>query len=113
MFPSDKDFVQAAIDAGDVVWQRGLLRRIGLCHGVSGNTYVFIALHRLTLEERHKHRARAFAGFIHDHAHEYISSGAMHGGDHPESLFEGLAGTACLYFDMSQMENARFPGFEL
>ncbi|KAH0986706.1 hypothetical protein GBA52_013883 [Prunus armeniaca] len=40
----DKEFLQAAIDAGEVVWNRGLLKRVGICHGISGNTYVFLSL---------------------------------------------------------------------
>ncbi|KAF8391375.1 hypothetical protein HHK36_023679 [Tetracentron sinense] len=28
----DKEFLQAAVDAGEVVWNRGLLKRVGLCH---------------------------------------------------------------------------------
>ncbi|XP_052206409.1 lanC-like protein GCR2 isoform X2 [Diospyros lotus] len=44
----DEEFVKAAIDAGKVVWERGLLKRVGICHGISGNSYVFLALYRLT-----------------------------------------------------------------
>ncbi|MBA0633507.1 hypothetical protein Godav_025993, partial [Gossypium davidsonii] len=28
----DKEFLQAALDAGEVVWKRGLLKRVGICH---------------------------------------------------------------------------------
>lgn len=41
----DKEFLQAAMEAGEVVWNRGLLKRVGICHGISGNTYVFLSLY--------------------------------------------------------------------
>lgn len=32
-----------------MVWQRGLLKKgIGLCHGIPGNGYAFLAAHRAT-----------------------------------------------------------------
>jgi lantibiotic modifying enzyme len=53
-----KDYFDLAISAGDVVWQRGLLRKSdGLCHGTAGNGYVFLYLYRLTNEIRWLHRA--------------------------------------------------------
>lgn len=113
VFPLDAEFKKAAVEAGEVVWRRGLLRKVGLCHGVSGNTYTFLALHRLTGYGRQLHRANCFAHFLHEHGLNMISSGQMNGGDHPFSLFEGLAGTACLWLDMFKPEFARFPGYEL
>ncbi|KAL3699372.1 hypothetical protein R1sor_017394 [Riccia sorocarpa] len=113
VFPEEEQFRTAALEAGEVVWERGLLRRLGLCHGISGNAYVFLALYRLSGQKKHLHRAKMFAGFLHDRAFSLIATGEMHGGDHPHSLFEGLAGTACLWLDVAQPNNSRFPGFEL
>ncbi|KAK3199053.1 hypothetical protein Dsin_022468 [Dipteronia sinensis] len=42
---SDEEFLQAAVDAGEVVCKKGLLKRVGICHCISGNTYVFLALY--------------------------------------------------------------------
>ncbi|KAH7512510.1 hypothetical protein FEM48_Zijuj12G0098300 [Ziziphus jujuba var. spinosa] len=109
----DKDFLQAAKDAGEVVWRRGLLKRVGICHGISGNTYVFLALYRLTGNEEYLYRAKAFACFLHDRAQILISEGRMHGGDRPYSLFEGVGGMAYLFLDMIEPSKARFPGYEL
>jgi hypothetical protein len=95
------------------VWTRGLLRRVGICHGVSGNAYAFLALYRLTGDIGFLDKANAFAKFLLEHGRKLISTGEMHGGDHPYSLFEGLAGTACLFLDMAQPETAAFPGFEI
>eukprot|EP00252_Welwitschia_mirabilis_P016049 TRINITY_DN35506_c0_g1_i1.p1 TRINITY_DN35506_c0_g1~~TRINITY_DN35506_c0_g1_i1.p1 ORF type:complete len:444 (+),score=78.98 TRINITY_DN35506_c0_g1_i1:175-1506(+) len=113
VFPEDTDFREAAIDAGEVVWKRGLLSRVGICHGISGNAYVFLALYRLTGNAVYLYRAKAFAAFLLDQAFSHIQSGKMHGGDHPYSLFEGLAGTAYMWFDMVKPLEARFPAYEL
>ena len=112
-FPQETDFRDAAIAAADVVWERGLLRRLGLCHGISGNTYVFLSLYRIVGGKEHLFRARQFAGWLHKHAKRLLSTGEMHGGDHRHSLFEGLAGTACLWIDVARPENSRFPGYEI
>lgn len=109
----DKRFLQAAIDAAEVVWNRGLLKRVGICHGVSGNTYVFLALYRLTGNVEFLYRAKAFSCFLLDRAYKLISKGEMHGGDSPYSLFEGIGGMAYLFLDMVEPTNARFPAYEL
>ncbi|KAF2285997.1 hypothetical protein GH714_009579 [Hevea brasiliensis] len=109
----DHEFLQAALDAGEVVWNRGLLKRVGMCHGISGNTYVFLSLYRLTGNVEYLYRARAFACFLHDRAQKLISEGKMHGGDRPYSLFEGVGGMAYLFFDMIEPSEARFPAYEL
>ncbi|GLJ46943.1 hypothetical protein SUGI_0990570 [Cryptomeria japonica] len=113
VFPEDPDFHQAAIEAGELVWKKGLIRKLGLCHGISGNTYTFLALYRLTKDKLYLHRAKAFAGFLYSNGRSLIESGQMNGGDQPYSLFEGLGGTANLWFDMVKPDEARFPGFEL
>lgn len=109
----DKELLQAAVDAAEVVWNRGLLKRVGICHGTSGNTYVFLALYRLTGNAEYLYRAKAFASFLHDRARRLIAEGFMHGGDRPYSLFEGLGGMAYLFLDMNEPAEARFPAYEL
>uniref|UniRef100_A0A2C9W6I8 LanC-like protein GCR2 n=1 Tax=Manihot esculenta TaxID=3983 RepID=A0A2C9W6I8_MANES len=109
----DQEFLQAAMDAAEVVWNRGLLKRVGICHGISGNTYVFLSLYRLTGNVQYLYRAKAFACFLHEKAQKLISEGKMHGGDRPCSLFEGVGGMAYLFFDMIDPSEARFPAYEL
>lgn len=46
----DPDFATAAVEAAEVVWQRGLLTKLGLCHGVAGNAYAFLAVRRIALQ---------------------------------------------------------------
>ncbi|EPS72952.1 hypothetical protein M569_01803, partial [Genlisea aurea] len=97
-----------------VVWTRGLLRRIGICHGISGNAYAFLAMYRATRRPEHLHRAAAFSCFLRDRAERLVAEGAMHGGDAPYSLFEGIGGMAHLFLDMAgDVLEAKFPGYEL
>ncbi|CAH8255465.1 unnamed protein product [Arabidopsis lyrata] len=108
-----KEFVEAAMEAGEVVWNRGLLKRVGICHGISGNTYVFLSLYRLTGKAEYLYRAKAFASFLLDKSEKLISEGKMHGGDRPFSLFEGIGGMAYMFLDMNDPTQALFPGYEL
>ncbi|KAI3466131.1 hypothetical protein Pfo_022794 [Paulownia fortunei] len=108
-----EELLQAAIDAGEVVWNRGLLKRVGICHGISGNAYVFLLLYQLTGKSEFLYRAKAFACFLHDRAQTLISEGIMHGGDRPYSLFEGIGGMAYLFLEMTEPSQARFPAYEL
>jgi hypothetical protein len=45
----DQAYLSAAERAGELVWQRGLLKKgPGLCHGVSGNAYALARLYKTT-----------------------------------------------------------------
>ncbi|OMP07868.1 Lanthionine synthetase C-like protein [Corchorus olitorius] len=109
----DVKFLEAAAEAAQVVWERGLLKRVGICHGISGNAYVFLSLYRKTGNVAFLHRAKAFACFLLDRAHKLISKEEMHGGDNPYSMFEGIGGMAYLFLDMIEPLGARFPAYEL
>ncbi|XP_010542278.1 PREDICTED: lanC-like protein GCR2 [Tarenaya hassleriana] len=108
-----EEFLEAAVEAGEVVWNRGLLKRVGICHGISGNAFVFLSLYRVTGKAEYLYRAKAFAAFLLDRSEKLISEGNMHGGDRPFSIFEGIGGMAYLFFDMNDPSGARFPGFQL
>ncbi|XP_044958936.1 lanC-like protein GCL2 isoform X2 [Hordeum vulgare subsp. vulgare] len=109
----DDHFKQSAAEAAEVVWNRGLLKRVGICHGISGNAYVFLSLYRLTGNVEYLYRAKAFACFLLENADRLIAEEAMHGGDRPFSLFEGKAGMAYLLLDMVNPSESRFPAYEL
>ncbi|KAL6641257.1 hypothetical protein ACP70R_019438 [Stipagrostis hirtigluma subsp. patula] len=109
----DDHFKQSAAEAAEVVWNRGLLKRVGICHGISGNTYVFLSLYRLTGNIEYLYRAKAFACFLLEKADQLIAEGTMHGGDRPFSLFEGKAGMAYLLLDMVDPSGSGFPAYEL
>lgn len=113
VFSSDREFRDAAIEAGEVVWKNGLVKKVGLADGVAGNAYAFLSLYRLTRERIYEERAKAFAGFLYNNAIKLATVGHAPGTDHAYSLFQGLAGTACLWFDLMVPENSTFPGYEL
>lgn len=46
---NDQKYLKLALDAGEVVWQRGLLKKgYSICHGVAGNAYCFLDLYQTT-----------------------------------------------------------------
>ncbi|XP_066517947.1 glutathione S-transferase LANCL1 [Hoplias malabaricus] len=102
-------YLQDALRCGEVVWQRGLLKKgYGLCHGAAGNAYCFLSLYKLTQDPRHLYRACTFA--------DWCMNYGKHGcrtPDTPFSLFEGMAGTIYFLSDMLQPMAAKFPAFEV
>ncbi|KAG2717294.1 hypothetical protein I3760_03G168300 [Carya illinoinensis] len=109
----DEEFLKAAADAAELVWNRGLLKRVGICHGISGNAYVFLSLYQLTGNLEFLYRAKAFSCFLLDRAYKLIAEGEMHGGDNPYSLFEGTGGMAYLFLDLIDPSQAKFPAYDL
>ncbi len=119
-----KRYLEAAVKCGEVVWQRGLLKKgCGLCHGVSGNAYTFLQLYKLTGKDLYLYRATKFAHWCLHPDHCYSQP------DHPYSLFEGnvnscllhvlinlligLAGTTYFYCDLLAPGTSSFPALEL
>lgn len=99
-------YYDACIKAGEVVWRKGLLRKgPGLCHGVAGNGYVFLLLHRLTGDKKYLYRAKAFADFM--NTDEFNRDARLP--DNPQSLYEGTAGTVCYLADLLVPDIAEFP----
>ncbi|KAL5982274.1 hypothetical protein ACLOJK_016345 [Asimina triloba] len=113
VFATDREIRDAAIEAGEVVWRRGLVGKVGLSDGICGNAYTFLSLYRLTGDKLDEERATAFASYLYHNARNLVSSGHMRGDDNACSLFQGLAGAACLWFDLLTPRNSSFPGFEL
>lgn len=113
MFSSDREFRGAAIEAGEVVWKSGLIENPGLADGASGNAYAFLSLYRLTGESIYEERAKAFASFLYHNAGKLTKDETSQGADHTYSLFQGFAGTACLWFDLLVPQNSKFPGYEI
>jgi len=106
---NDEKYLQHAVDCGEVIWRRGILRKgYGLCHGVAGNAYAFLTLRRLTKDPKYTYRASMFGKWMFDYG--------KHGcrvADRPQSLFEGMAGTMHFLNDMRDLDAARFPAFDL
>ena len=109
---AEPKYLQAALDAGEVVWQRGLLKKgVGLCHGIAGNGYVFLALYGTTKEEAQLKRAYHFAHFcLTEHRQRLFDQP-----DKPYSLYNGQAGFVCYGVDTEQVKKvpSSFPGYEL
>lgn len=102
----DKKYLDSCLKCGDLVWQRGLLRKgAGICHGVAGNGYVHLLLFRLTGDHKHLYRAMKFAEFL--ESETFRKEARIP--DRPMSLYEGLAGTTCYLIDLLQPEKAEFP----
>ena len=122
---SEKSYLRRAeMICNNVIYPRGLLRKgVGLCHGISGNAYSFLAVYRgrlleqdgdgsvgqtsLAENERFLQMARNFASFAIDNFDALAPIP-----DRPYSLFEGMAGLVALLLDLQDPENAMFPCFE-
>ncbi|XVF15243.1 hypothetical protein REPUB_Repub09cG0134000 [Reevesia pubescens] len=50
VYPCDREFRDAAIEAGEVVWKNGLVKKVGLANGIAGNAYAFFPF--IALQER-------------------------------------------------------------
>lgn len=106
----DPNYLQLALKAGDVIWQRGLVRKgYSLCHGVSGNAYCFLELFQTTQDVKHLYRAARFAEWCVAYTKEHEE----YTPDRPMSLFEGIAGPMYLLLDIQNPMEAKFPGYTL
>uniref|UniRef100_A0A673LUM7 LanC-like protein 2 n=1 Tax=Sinocyclocheilus rhinocerous TaxID=307959 RepID=A0A673LUM7_9TELE len=105
----DEKYLRDAAECGEVIWQRGLLRKgYGLCHGTAGNGYALLSLYHATQDKKYLYRACKFAEWCLDYG--------THGcriPDRPYSLFEGMAGAIHYLSDVIQPEGSCFPAFEL
>jgi len=101
--------------ARKVIFSRGLVRKgVGLCHGISGNAYAFLALYRErkrrndnALSDKWLKSAKHFANFAIGKFHQLENIP-----DHSYSLYEGSGGLASLLLDLLDPENSRFPCYE-
>lgn len=117
VFPQQRQqYLQQAktlCDAGLV--PRGLLRKgLGLCHGIAGNAYCFLAVYRAsdvlpTVKGDVLQKAHAFARFGLTHL-----SDLEHRPDNPYSLYEGMAGFVSLLIDLQErnLDKSFFPCYE-
>lgn len=106
----DEVYLTSAQNASDTIWERGLLQKgYGLCHGVSGNGYGFLAMHKLTKDPKYLYRALSFGLWCCDYKHR----NGVRTPDRPFSMFEGIAGTAYFLSDLLQHDKAKFPAFEI
>eukprot|EP01069_Polyplicarium_translucidae_P007304 Polyplicarium_translucidae@DN3087_c0_g1_i12.p1 len=101
-------YLMHARDLADVVWRRGLLRKgVGLCHGIAGNGYCFLAMHKATGDRQWARRAMRFAEFGRANLDTLRDVP-----DRPDSLYEGTAGFAVFAVAVGAPESHKMPGFE-
>eukprot|EP00005_Dracoamoeba_jomungandri_P000891 CAMPEP_0174251796 /NCGR_PEP_ID=MMETSP0439-20130205/1507_1 /TAXON_ID=0 /ORGANISM="Stereomyxa ramosa, Strain Chinc5" /LENGTH=436 /DNA_ID=CAMNT_0015332211 /DNA_START=53 /DNA_END=1363 /DNA_ORIENTATION=- len=104
-------YLTAAKEASDVVWERGLLKKgLGLCHGISGNAYLFFYLYTITNEEKYLYRLQKFIDFSHADNYERLIKTP----DEPYSLLNGVGGAVCLYEDLlTDQTHCCFPACDI
>ncbi|KAH9855565.1 hypothetical protein C2E23DRAFT_813811 [Lenzites betulinus] len=119
-----KSVVAATTRAGDLVYERGLLRKgVGLCHGVGGSVYALLALsdaldappahpqtpgsHAYSTQEVQRapqtHVWLLRAAHLADLATAYqgwTQKGEMGVPERPYSLYEGIAGMCCAWAEV-------------
>ena len=94
-----KKYLQAAERCADVIWKRGLLKAgYGLCHGVSGNAYAFLAMYQETGDVEYLKKAKRFCNFACDYGRHGCPTP-----DSPFSLFEGMSGVVYFLDDMEKV----------
>lgn len=105
----DESYLREALSCGDVIWERGLLKKgYGICHGVSGNGFSFLLLYRITKDPIYLYRAVKFAEWCFE-----MEKRKCRTPDRPMSLFEGLAGPIYYFASLLNIETAAFPAFQL
>jgi hypothetical protein len=117
----EKKYVQPAQELGEVIWERGLLRKgIGLCHGIGGNALVFLKLLAATGDAKYLCYASSFARFALESSH---AAELAEQPDEPSSLGNGRAGFVCFLAEAMKLTAAKgksakqssvcFPGMDL
>ncbi len=126
MFPEDGiklGIPQAIQKCLQHIWQFGVLKKgFGLCHGISGNAYAFIAPSvQKAFPEMHDEylkKAILFALLKQENdvmkeirTYEFSDRMKIGVSDEPYSLMLGLAGDICFVMDVIQGVG-KFPGFD-
>jgi lantibiotic modifying enzyme len=125
IFHEDKYLVKAQNIATRVLIPRGLLKKgVGLCHGISGNAYALLAIHRATIKLRKKSCLDQAQDDSNLHSSEWLAMAINFAvfalekldelkdvPDRPYSLFEGMAGLSSLLIDLCEPDVAEFPLF--
>jgi len=65
---NDNTYLQSAEKAANCTWERGILTKgLMLCHGISGNTYMFLFMYRKTHNPLYLYRAIKFQEYTLSH----------------------------------------------
>jgi len=108
----DSKYGELACDGCDAVWGRGLLKKgLGLCHGIAGNAYAFLATYKVTKQEKYLHRACQFSKFPWATDSTHLLKEMIKTPDWPYSLYEGIGGAVLLYNDLVLINKGSLPEF--
>ncbi|KAL6064520.1 LanC-like protein 3 [Balamuthia mandrillaris] len=113
---NDRRYLNAAKRAAEAVWKRGLLTKgLMLGHGVSGNTYMFLYMYRMTKEPKYLYQAIRFQEYTLSHAIMSDPEVMRKPEPSPFMFFVGsYASAAVLWSDMlSSLKLACMPAFEV
>jgi len=104
------NFLIEAEAAAEFTWKYGLLKKgFSICHGVTGNAYVFLHLYAVTKNPKHLWRAIKFGEYGITRIKNWIQTT-----DEPYSLFEGIAGATLFYNDLiHNNDQPCFPCFDV
>ena len=116
----DKSILRSLDSALRSIWEKGLLKKgFGVCHGIAGNGYAFLMMHKHTGADEYLYAAYKMAEVMEKEEvkreislfedRQRFKSGIP---DFPYSLMEGLGGTICYYCDLLHPEMAAFPGYD-
>lgn len=107
---NEPKYLSACQTAADLIWEKGLLRKgPGICHGIAGNGYAFLMLHKVTKDDRYLYRAIKFSEFL--TKSRFIREANIP--DRPYSLYEGIAGAVCFLIDLIHPNQVAFPFLKL
>eukprot|EP01124_Arcella_intermedia_P011524 TRINITY_DN1791_c0_g1_i4.p1 TRINITY_DN1791_c0_g1~~TRINITY_DN1791_c0_g1_i4.p1 ORF type:complete len:543 (-),score=96.58 TRINITY_DN1791_c0_g1_i4:30-1658(-) len=107
-------YLNSAARAADHVWTEGILTKgLMLCHGVSGNTYMFLFMYEKTKDPKYLYRAIKFQEFALN-TPVMVDPSIMRVPDpSPYMFFDGsYSGAVVLWSDMLTGKSYHMPGFD-
>mmetsp|Transcript_14820 Transcript_14820/g.21888 ORF Transcript_14820/g.21888 Transcript_14820/m.21888 type:complete len:434 (+) Transcript_14820:241-1542(+) len=115
-YPSDRGrYVDCLGETVKVISTKGLLKKgFGICHGISGNSFALLCASRCGIDVCYYEQAVRFALFScspNCKDGNELKRSLLSTPDCPESLFEGYAGLACLFYyfiDESSSSSRKF-----
>ncbi|RHZ77182.1 hypothetical protein Glove_184g23 [Diversispora epigaea] len=110
-FYKEEKYLKLATETAKYVYSQGYGHKgVGLCHGISGNAYVFLSVYRLTKDLQYFQWAIEYAEVC-TQWEERILNKEFRLSDRPWSFWEGLGGTVCLLSDLVNWDAEVFKGF--
>mmetsp|Transcript_90085 Transcript_90085/g.257602 ORF Transcript_90085/g.257602 Transcript_90085/m.257602 type:complete len:471 (+) Transcript_90085:114-1526(+) len=115
---SAEKYMASARLAADCVWERGLVvKGLMLCHGISGNTYMQLLMHKATKDDKYLYRALQFQRYVSKSPGLYDVSQMRKPTPSPYFLWIGSYESAIMLWsdfvaNADDLTQASFPGYE-